>query len=222
MHLEALKAKNVYEVVSELPPGRKAVQCKWVLRTKRDKKGQISHFKGRLVTKDFTQVFGEDFTFTFAPVAHWDSIRFVLCIATLKDYELRHIDVKNAYLNAPLQEDICMVAPESSGARFWRLNKGLYGLRQPGRQWYLHLHEAYSSLGFHLCQSDWNVHVRKSMFPMSISATSIDDLLLASTSKAKSDLATRQIQQKYAITDGTTLNGSSDFAYAEGKTESYS
>ena len=222
MHLGALKAKNMYEVVSELPPGRKAIQCKWVLWTKHDKKGQISHFKGQLVTKDFTQVFREDFTFTFAPVAHWDSIHFVLCITTLKDYELRHIDVKNAYFNTPLQEDICMVAPESSEAWFWCLNKGLYGLRQPGQQWYLHLHEAYSSLGFHLYQSDWNIYVRKSMFPMSISATSINDLLLASTSKAESDLATRQIQQKYAITDGTTLNGSSDFAYADEKTKSYS
>ena len=67
--LEALKAKEVYKEVAELPPGRKAVRSKWVLHIKRDKDGQISWFKGHLVAKGFTQVFGQDFTFTFAPVA---------------------------------------------------------------------------------------------------------------------------------------------------------
>jgi hypothetical protein len=72
--LEALKAKGVYEEVDQIPPGRKPVQCKWVLRIKRDQNGQISRFKGRLVAKGFTQIFGQDFTFTFAvtsPVLSW-------------------------------------------------------------------------------------------------------------------------------------------------------
>jgi hypothetical protein len=61
--LEALKAKGVYEEVDQIPPGRKPVQCKWVLCIKRDQNGQISHFKGQLVAKGFTQIFGQDFTF---------------------------------------------------------------------------------------------------------------------------------------------------------------
>ena len=52
--LEALKAKYVYEEIEELPPRRKAMQCKWVLHIKQDKDGQISHFKGHLVAKGFT------------------------------------------------------------------------------------------------------------------------------------------------------------------------
>ena len=55
--LEALKAKGVYEEITELPPGRKAVQCKWVLQIKRDQIGQISRFKGCLIAKEFTQIF---------------------------------------------------------------------------------------------------------------------------------------------------------------------
>jgi hypothetical protein len=199
--LEALKAKEVYEEVTTLPPGRKAIQCKWVLRIKRDKDGRISRFKGRLVAKGFTQIFGQDFTFTFAPVARWESIRAVLCIATINDFELRHIDVKNAYLNAPLEEEIYLVAPEGSGAKYWRLRKGLYGLRQAGRQWYLHLNDTYASLGFTRCQSDWSVYVRKSPSALTISATSVDDLLIASDSKTESDLVTSQIKEKFAITD---------------------
>lgn len=55
--LEVLKAKNVYKEVTELPPGQKPVQCKWVLCIKQDKNGQISQFKGHLITKGFTQIF---------------------------------------------------------------------------------------------------------------------------------------------------------------------
>lgn len=200
--LEALKAKNVYEEVHELPPGRKAVKSKWVLHIKRDKDGQISRFKGRLVAKGFTQIFGHDFTFTFAPVARWDSIRSILCLAALHDFELRHVDVKNAYLNAPLEEEIYLVAPEGCGSPYWRLRKGLYGLKQAGRQWYLHLHDAYTSLKFLRCVSDWSVYIRRTPSSLTISATSVDDLLLASDSKTESDLATSQIKAKFAITDG--------------------
>jgi hypothetical protein len=199
--LEALKAKGVYEEINELPPSRKAVQCKWVFRIKRDQNGHISRFKGRLVAKGFTQIPGQDFTFTFAPVARWDSIRSVLCIAALNDFELRYIDVKNAYLNGPLDEEIYMVAPDGSPSKYWRLHKGLYGLRQAGRQWYHLLNDTYSCLGYTRCESDWSVYVRKTDDAFTISATSVDDLLLASNSKSESDLATSQIKNKFPITD---------------------
>jgi hypothetical protein len=67
--LESLNAKGVYEDIDELPPGRKAVGSKWVLRIKRDRDGLISRFKARLVAKGFTQIPGQDFNYTFAPVA---------------------------------------------------------------------------------------------------------------------------------------------------------
>jgi len=116
--LEALKAKEVYEKVSSLPPGRKAVKSKWVLHIKCEKDGQISRFKGCLVTKGFTQIFGHNFTFTFTPVAWWESIRSILCLAMLNDFELRYVDVKNTFLNAPLEEEIYLVAPKGCGATY--------------------------------------------------------------------------------------------------------
>ena len=127
--LESLKAKETYELVDSIPPGRKAVQCKWVLHIKHDKNNSIAQFKACLVTKGFTQIPGQDFTYTFAPVARWDSIRALLAITALNDFELRQLNVKTAYLNSPLEEEIYMRAPPGSGSPYWCLRKGLYGLR---------------------------------------------------------------------------------------------
>ena len=112
--LASLKAKGVYEEIPSLPPSRKAVQCKWVLHIKCDKAGEISHFKAHLVAKGFTQIPGQDFTFTFAPVARWDSIRSLLCLAAINDFDICQLDVKTAYLNGPLDEEIYMCVPEGS------------------------------------------------------------------------------------------------------------
>ena len=162
--LESLKAKHIYKEVQHLPPGRKAVHHKWVLHIKCDKDGTISHFKAHLVSKGFTQIPGKDFSFMFAPVARWDSIRSLLCIAAINDYEIQQLDVKTAYLNGPLDDEIYMKAPEgfASSAPYWRLRKGLYGLRQARRQWYLTLHQAYTDLGYSRCKSDWSAYSRRS------------------------------------------------------------
>ncbi len=181
--LKALKAKDVYEEVKELPLRRKVVKCKWVLQIKQNKDGQILHFKGHLVTKGFIQIFSQDFTFTFTSVACWESIHSILCIAT------------------PLEEEIYMVAPDGCSTPYWCLHKGLYGLWQAGRQWYLHLHNAYTSLDFKHCQSDWSVYIWQSPSSIIISATSVDDLLIALNSKSESDLAVSQLKQWFTITN---------------------
>jgi hypothetical protein len=201
--LESLKSKGVYEETDTIPPGKKAVECKWVLHIKRDKDGSISRFKARLVAKGFTQIPGQDFTCTFAPVTRWDSIRSILCIAATHDYVVRQLDVKTAYLNGPLDEEIYMKAPHgfTSSSHFWRLRKGLYGLRQAGRQWYLTLHDAYSALRFSRCNSDWSVYTRRTASTFSMSATSVDDIIIASDSQSESDLCARQIDGKFPTTD---------------------
>lgn len=99
MELASLKAMEVYEEVDDLPLGKKAVGSKWVLLKKRDENGEISKYKARLVAQGFTQIPGQDYTHTFAPVARWDSIRHLLCLAAIFDWELHHIDIKTAYLN---------------------------------------------------------------------------------------------------------------------------
>lgn len=200
--LGALNAKGVYEDINRLPEYRKAVDSKWVLHIKRNAEGQIARFKARLVAKGFTQIPGQDFTHTFAPVARWDSIRLILALSAYEDRELRHIDIKTAFLNGPLPEEIYMRKPDVLGPGFWRLRKGLYGLRQAGRTWYIELNKALESLGFTRCESDWSVHHRGTPSDGSMTATSVDDILLSCTSVRESDDVTTKLKRLFELTDG--------------------
>lgn len=158
--------------------------------------------------RGFTQIPGQDFTYTFAPVAQWDSIRTLLAISAFLNLRLRHLDIKTAFLNGPLTDEIYMKKPEIIGGKgYWRLRKGLYGLKQAGRSWYLDFNEKMESLGFRRCNSDWSVHVRYRNHKKSMTTTSVDDILLASTSTEDSDHATDGLKNHYDLTD----SGSSSF-----------
>jgi hypothetical protein len=199
--LEALKAKGVHEDIDELPPNRKAVESKWVLHIKRDQDGLIARFKARLVAKGFTQIPGQDFNYMFAPVARWESIRTLLTLAADRDMVLRQVDVKTAFLNGPLDEEIYMRKPSIVGNGYWRLRRGLYGLKQAGRQWYLELNTILETLGFKRTESDWSLYRRTHGKDESILATSVDDMLIASTSDAESDAVVAALASRLEITD---------------------
>jgi hypothetical protein len=98
---------------------RWTVDSKWVLHIKCDGQGLISRFKARLVTKGFMQIPGQDFTYMFALVARWESICVLLAIVAMYDWELRQVDVKTAFLNGPLEEEIYMNKPDILGPGFW-------------------------------------------------------------------------------------------------------
>jgi hypothetical protein len=187
LELASLQVMGVYTEIDHLPPGKKAVASKWVLDIKRDQNGEIMKYKARLIAKGYTQIPGQNFNHTFAPVAHWDSIRFVLSLAATHDWELRHIDIKTAYLNGILQEEVYMKRPEILGVGFWRLNKALYGLRQAGREWYFKIDNSYHEMGMKRCESDWSVHHREDEKGKTITTTSVDDILVASDPKTESE-----------------------------------
>ena len=107
----SLQKNNTWELV-DLPLRRKLVQCKWVFKTKFAADGSPSKHKARLVSKGYWQVHGIDYNETFAPMAKMDSIRIALAIADLKQWEVHHMDVKCAFLNGDLTEEIYMKQPE--------------------------------------------------------------------------------------------------------------
>ncbi|KAL4340139.1 hypothetical protein GQ457_08G024220 [Hibiscus cannabinus] len=150
--MNSMKNNKVWDLVS-LPDGVKAIGCKWVFKTKRDSKGNIERYKARLVAKGFTQQEGIDYTETFSHVSKKDSLRIVLALVAQFDLELQQMDVKTAFLNGDLEEEVYMKQPEgffsSDGENLvCKLKKSIYGLKQASRQWYLKFHEVISSFGF--------------------------------------------------------------------------
>ena len=110
-------------------------------------------YKARLVARGFTQVYGLDYDETHAPVTWLETIRLLLGIAAKKDWEIRQIDVKSAYLYGDLDEEIYMSPPPGYNVpegHVLRLRKALYSLKQAGRQWYKTLKEKLKTFGLTL------------------------------------------------------------------------
>jgi hypothetical protein len=90
----------------------KAIECKWIHKKKKDMDGNVHIYKARLVAKGFRQVQGVDYDETFSPVAMLKSIWIILAIAAYFDYEIWQMDVKTAFLNRNLDEDVYMIQSE--------------------------------------------------------------------------------------------------------------
>ena len=141
----------------DLPPRRKLVQCKWVYKTKFTADGSPLKYKAILVAKGYSQFHGIDYNETFTPVAKMDSIRLALAIAASKQWEVHHMDVKCAFLNGDLTEEIYMKKPQgfdTNPSLLCRLRKSLYGLKQAPRAWYAKIDSFLLSLNFVRCKFD--------------------------------------------------------------------
>jgi len=136
--MNSMQSNKVWNLV-EMPNGAKAIGCKWVFKTKRDSLGNIERYMARLVAKEFTQKEGIDYTKTFSPVSKKDYLRIILALVAHFDLELQQMDVKIAFLNGDLEEEVYMKQPKgfssSSGEHLvCKLNKSIYGLKQASRQ----------------------------------------------------------------------------------------
>ncbi|GJU67217.1 retrotransposon protein, putative, ty1-copia subclass [Tanacetum coccineum] len=103
---------NMVWVLVDLPPGCKTVGSKWIFKKKTDIDGIVHTYKACLVAKGYTQLYGVDYEETVSPVPDIRAIRIIISIAAFYDYEIGQMDVKTAFLNGYLDEDIYMVQPE--------------------------------------------------------------------------------------------------------------
>nr|KAJ0212594.1 hypothetical protein LSAT_V11C400219000 [Lactuca sativa] len=146
-------------VLADLPPGCKASGCKWILKRKMKVDGTIDKYKARFVIQGFRQKEGIDFFDTYAPVARISTIRLLLALAAIHNLVIHQMDVKTAFLNGDLDEEIYMKQPEGfvmlgNKHKVCKLKKSLYGLKQAPKQWHQKFDDVVLSNGFALNQAD--------------------------------------------------------------------
>ena len=141
--------------LQDLPPQANVLRCHMLFTVKRNRDGSIDKFKCRLVADGNSQQWGLDFTRVFSTVAKISTLRVVLAIAAARDYNLTCADIRQAYLQAPLNEDIYMRVPpglpalDATGSPLVvKLRRSLYGLRQAGREWFQFFTSTLRSFGF--------------------------------------------------------------------------
>ena len=152
----SLVSMNAWELTT-LPQGMKAIPCKWVFKRKLNADGSIERYKARLVIKGFHQRQGIDYTAVFAPVVRASTVRLFLSIVASYDLVCHSIDIKNAFIQGAVEEQICMQQPagyDDNTGRVCILNKSLYGLKQAPRVWHKTLTAFIIFLGFLQCKSD--------------------------------------------------------------------
>jgi hypothetical protein len=162
--MSSMDKNNVWELV-DLPPGCKTIGNKWVLKVKRKADGSIDRYKARLVAKGYTQREGIDYEDTFSPMVRFASIRLILSIVAKQDLELFQMDVKTAFLNGELDEEIYMAQPaglevQGHERKVCRLKRSIYGLKQSSKQWYLRFHDSITSFGFKMIEEDHCVYLK--------------------------------------------------------------
>ncbi|KAK1440871.1 hypothetical protein QVD17_06703 [Tagetes erecta] len=180
--MQSMRENQAWDLV-ELPPESRAIGSKWIFKRKLDMHGKVHTYKARLVVKGYTQIEGIDYEETFSPVAMIKSIRILLAIAAYYDYEIWQMDVKTAFLNGHLSEDVYMVHPEGFvdpkyPKRVCKLNKSIYGLKQASRSWNLRFDQKIKEFGFVKNEDEPCVYRKASGSSISFLILYVDDILI--------------------------------------------
>ncbi|KAL5810552.1 hypothetical protein ACOSQ4_027120 [Xanthoceras sorbifolium] len=181
--LKALEKHQTWELC-DLLRGKKPVGCKWVFTVKTKADGSIERFKVRLVAKGFTQSYGIDYQETFAPVAKLNSIRVLLSLAANLDWPLYQLDVKNAFLNGNLEEEVYMEVPPgienaTNRGKVYMLKRSLYGLKQSPRAWFERFSKVLKHHGYTQGQADHTMFIKhSSVGKVAVLIVYVDDIVL--------------------------------------------
>ncbi|KAG8488543.1 hypothetical protein CXB51_016302 [Gossypium anomalum] len=194
--IDMIEKNQTWELV-EKPTNRKFIGVKWVYKAKQNADGSLNKLKARLVVKGFSQKYGLDYFETYAPVAKLDMIRVIVGFAAQINWNIHQLDVKSAFLNGNLEEEIYVEQPEGfklpgKEDLVYRLRKALYGLKQAPR----------ACLKFERSASEPTLYVKKNKTETQLVVSLYVDNLLV-TGGDEVDLAEfkTKMKQMFEMTD---------------------
>ena len=205
--MQALRDNDTWEVKS-LPPQRNEVKGRWVYTLKQSKEPGKIQYKARYVAKGFSQIQGVDYDETYSPTTRLTSIRALLQKATNEGLTIHQLDVKGAYLNAPIDTELYLQQPpgyEQTAADGQRLTchlkKSIYGLKQSGRNWHGTLTEYLKSEGFSANDSDPCVYSSSVGGQQVLILFWVDDILIAAKQESVIDSVKQRLSDRFNMDD---------------------
>ena len=209
--LDSLYALKVFTVVRRQPHFN-VIPHRWTFKIKRDVNGEIQRYKARLVAKGYAQLYGFDYKETFAPALRSSSLRLIFILSLLTpDYVIDQLDVKTAFLNAHVEEDLYMEVPEGMSVSSPRdmcvkLNRALYGIKQAPHLWHNVIDTFLKSLGFVSCEKENCIYfmiVSSSPLLRIIVGLFVDDIISSYPSSHRNSWLSlkQQIMKRYQVSD---------------------
>ena len=201
--LDALSKNCTWDLV-DLPPDKYVVGCNWVFKIKTRSDGSIERYKARLVAKGFTQEYGIDYEETFAPVACLSSVRTLLAVATFHQWKLFQMDVKNAFLNGDLSEEVYMQPPPGLSHppdKVCRLCRALYGLKQAPRAWFAKFSSTVFLLGLSISSYDSIIFLHHTVKGTILLLLYIDDIIITDDDLSEIQELKDFLSQNFEIKD---------------------
>ncbi|KAF8719973.1 hypothetical protein HU200_024743 [Digitaria exilis] len=195
-----------------LPAGHRPIGLKWVYKVKKNAAGEVVKHKARLVAKGYVQQPGVDYDEAFAPVARIESVRLLLALAAQEGWEVHHMDVKSAFLNGDLLEEVYVKQPDGfvvkgQEEKVLRLDKALYGLRQAPRAWNTKLDQTLMDLKFQRCDSDHSVNARGQGSHRLLVGVYVDDLVITGNNNSEIVKFKLEMKAKFQMSDLAVCNG---------------
>ncbi|GJX83245.1 retrovirus-related pol polyprotein from transposon TNT 1-94 [Tanacetum coccineum] len=201
--LHELECLKVWELV---PPPDKAfvISFKWIYKVKLDELGGILKNKARLVARGYRQEEGIDFEESFAPVARLEAIRIFLAFAAHMNMVIYQMDVKTAFLNGNLREEVYVSQPDGfvdpdKPNYVYKLKKALYGLKQAPRAWYDMLSSFLISNDFSKGSVDPTLFIRREGNELILVQIYVDDIIFAASTPELCDLFAKIMCSKFKM-----------------------
>lgn len=187
------------------------VGCRWVFKLKYLPNGNIDKYKARLVAKGFNQQYGIDYAETFSPVIKSTTIRLVLNIAVNKDWQIKQLDVNNAFLQGTLTEEVYMAQPpgfidKDQPSHVCRLRKAIYGLKQAQRAWYMELKQHLLNIGFINSLADTSLFIKHNGKSILYLLVYVDDIIVTGSDSSAVASVLSSLAERFSIKDPTDLH----------------
>ena len=203
--LDAIQECDTYEIVDR-PKDTKVIPLIWVYALKSNEFGDVIRFKARLVAQGCKQVDGVDCDQTFAPVSTHACRRVLLSLAASEDLVIHQVDIKTAFLNGELEEEVFVSQPpgytNGNKNEVCRLKKALYGLKQAPRAWHKKLSKDLGEMGFKACRTDPGLFINSGVGDSRVYiVTYVDDLLVVGKTETVVESVKDDLKKRYKVHD---------------------